>query len=201
MVTLEAADLTADTTGVTIGGGAAGTGYATAIDCIARGGTNGWQALAAYVTLDATRCTGHGGTNDGFNLNGAGTVTLTDCIGDDCGDEGVSPHDTCHLILRATAPGRSHFNRNHESGMAAVASARCDIYGPVLFEGNGLGSYYGGAFYYDHAYGTIGELTAGDRGPIFRDNVKWGLNTIGTDGTMTLGPYQSYGNGLADTLN
>lgn len=200
MVTLESGNFTAATTGVIIGGGASGTGYATAIDCFAQGGTNGWQTLAEYVTFDATGCTGLGGTNDGFNLNGSGTVTLTDCIGDDCGDEGVSPHDSCHLILRATGAGRSHFNRNHESGMAAVASARCDIYGPVLFEGNGLGGFYGGVFYYDHAYGTIGEYTPGDGGPIFRNNVKWGINADGTDGTMTYGTYTSTGNGLADLL-
>lgn len=199
VLTLSDADLTSTTSGVIVG--ATGmSGRVVASSVTSRGGTNGWQTLDGAVYLTCTSCTGLGTTNDVWNVNGTSTVTLTDCIADGCGDEGASPHDSAYLILRATAAGRSHFNDNTESGMAAVASARCDILGPVVLEGNGTGGFYGGAFYYDHAYGTIGEYTPGDGGPIFRNNVKWGVNADGTDGTMTYGTYTSTRNGLADLL-
>lgn len=171
----------------------AGTGKLVAVDCYAEGTQDGWSTSGQFTSAHLTRCVGLGGTNDGFGVHGTpgvlGTVTLVDCVGNDCGDEGASPHDDTILHIVG-----GEFRRNGSSGVAAVGNAVCNISGGTLLEGNGIANpAYGGVYYEGNASGTInGAVMTGNAGP--------GIWVNGTTGTVTLTAYTSTGNGAPDIL-
>ncbi len=173
-------------------GGGAGVGRLAAYDTYAEGPDNGFATSGQWESLDCWRCTGKATVNDGFNIHGVGgaqTATLTDCIGNDCGDEGASPHDNTILHLIG-----GEYRRNGQSGMAAVNNAVCTIQGGDYSNNGRTAPSFGGVYWTNNASGSL------DGGVRLTGNAGRGVWLDATTGTVALGSYSSSGNGAADSL-
>lgn len=169
-----------------------GIGPVVMEDCAATGDDSGFATRYVFDTVDLTRCTGRGTVNDGFNIHGdpgeSSPVTLTDCIGNDCGDEGASPHDDCVLYING-----GEFRRNGQSGAAAVNNAVMHINGGEFTENGAATPQYGGVYWGDATNGSL------DGGALLAENLGPGVY-VDTTGTVALGTYTSTGNAAPDDL-